>query len=129
MNNYIEVIQKYAVFSGRASRKEYWMFFLMNIIIGGCMGIVIGLIKGFTHLDLTILIHLYTLALLCPNIGVSVRRLHDTNRSGWWMLVGLVPLIGPIIVLVFMANEGTPADNNFGPNPNANAITMSTKAW
>jgi uncharacterized membrane protein YhaH (DUF805 family) len=129
MNYYVDVIRKYAVFSGRAPRKEYWMFFLCNMIVAVVIAFPIGLLKGFAHIDLTIIVHLYTLALLCPGIAVAMRRLHDTNRSGLWMLLSLIPLVGPIILLVFMASEGTPGDNNFGPNPKAIATTSVMRQW
>ncbi len=112
MNWYIEVLKKYAVFSGRARRKEYWMFFLFNIIIS----FVLGFIEGLAGLP-GALSGLYSLAVLIPGIAVSVRRLHDTNRSGWWLLIGLVPFIGAIVLLIFMLQDGQPGDNRYGPNP------------
>jgi uncharacterized membrane protein YhaH (DUF805 family) len=123
MNTYLQVLQKYAVFGGRAPRNEYWMFFLFNILIAMGIGLFCGVLKGLAHVDLTFLIHLYSLALLCPGLAVGIRRLHDTNRSGWWMLLSGIPLIGSIILLVFMCQDSTPADNNFGPNPKA--VTMN----
>ncbi len=114
MNWYLEVIQKYAVFDGRARRKEYWMFFLFNIIIA----IVLSIIEGSVGSP-GILSTLYSLAVLLPSIGVSIRRLHDTGRTGWWLLIGLIPLLGLIILLVFMAQEGEAGENQYGPNPKA----------
>jgi len=112
MNWYLEVLKKYAVFGGRARRKEYWMFFLFNIIIAFVLGFVEGLAGGPGIVGM-----LYSLAVLIPGIAVSVRRLHDTGRSGWWLLIGLVPLIGAIVLLVFMVQDSNPGENQYGANP------------
>ncbi len=112
MNWYFEVLKKYIVFSGRASRKEYWMFFLFNIIIVFVLGFIEGLIGNFGIVGI-----LYSLAVLLPSLAVSVRRLHDTDRSGWWLLVALVPLIGSIALLVFMVQDSTTGRNQYGANP------------
>jgi len=111
MDWYLRVLKKYAVFSGRARRKEYWMFFLFHLIIS----FVIGFTEGFLGSSGVVGI-LYSLAVLIPTIAVSVRRLHDTGRSGWWLLIGLIPLIGAIVLLVFMVQEGKNAQNDFGQN-------------
>ena len=112
MNWYLEVLKKYAVVSGRARRKEYWMFFLFNIIIVFVLGFIEGLVGGQG-----IISTLYSLAVLIPGIAVSVRRLHDINRSGWWLLIGLVPIIGAIVLLVFMVQDSQPGENQYGRNP------------
>ena len=112
MNWYLEVLKKYAVFSGRARRKEYWMFLLFNIIIGLVLGVLEGLAGGPGVLG-----SIYGLAVLIPGIAVSARRLHDTDRSGWWLLIGLIPLIGAIVLLVFMVQDSQPGENQYGPNP------------
>jgi uncharacterized membrane protein YhaH (DUF805 family) len=111
---YLDGLKQYAVFSGRARRKAYWMFALVNIIIAVVLGIFEGMVGGPGVVGV-----LYCLAVLIPNIAVSIRRLHDTDRSGWWLLIGLIPLIGSIILLVFMAQEGQPGPNQYGPNPKA----------
>lgn len=111
MHWYLEVLKKYAVFTGRARRREYWMFFLVNFIVGLVLA-VIGRV-----LDLEILQYLYSLAVLLPGLGVAVRRLHDTGRSGWWLLISLVPLIGAIVLLVFLVSDSQPDTNQYGPNP------------
>ncbi|WP_435971832.1 DUF805 domain-containing protein [Streptomyces sp. Qhu_M48] len=111
MNWYLDVIKKYAVFSGRARRKEFWMFELFNIIIAIVLA-VIGV-----ALDFSLLSTLYSLAVFLPSLGVTIRRLHDTNRSGWWILIGLIPLVGAIILIVFAATEGDQHENEHGPNP------------
>lgn len=115
MEWYISVIKKYAVFSGRARRKEFWMFLLFNFIIGVIFGIL-GHIPGIGSF-VKILSYVYSLALLIPGIAVCVRRLHDTNRNGLLVLLGLIPLVGAIILIVFAAQEGTPEDNKYGANP------------
>lgn len=117
MNTYVEVLKKYAVFSGRAPRKEYWMFALFNFLIMLGLIIILGLLSGVANMDLTGAAGLYNLAVLVPSIGVSIRRLHDTDRSGWWSLIAFVPFVGGIILLVFMCMDSTPGDNRFGPNP------------
>jgi uncharacterized membrane protein YhaH (DUF805 family) len=120
MNWYLEVLRKYAVFSGRARRKEYWFFVLFNIIaqlllamVDGSLGTVdadsqVGLLGG-----------IYSLLILVPSIAVAVRRLHDTGRSGWWLLIALIPVIGAIVLLVFMVQNSHVDENQYGPNPKA----------
>ncbi|MCC6192867.1 MAG: DUF805 domain-containing protein, partial [Burkholderiales bacterium] len=114
MDWYIGVLKKYAVFEGRARRKEYWMFILFNLIVAAILNTVDwmvgtgGLLGG-----------IYGLAVLIPGIAVTVRRLHDTGRSGWWILIVLVPLVGWIILLIFMVLDSHPGDNQYGPNPKA----------
>lgn len=120
MNLYFQVLKKYAVFSGRARRKEYWYFFLFNFIVE----FVLSFIDGFTgtfskSIGMGLLGGIYTLAVLLPGIAVSVRRLHDTNRSGWWLLIALIPIIGAIVLLVFMVQGSQKGENRYGPNPTA----------
>ena len=112
MNWYLEVLKKYAVFSGRARRKEYWMFFLFNIIIA----IVLGILEGIFGLS-GILTTLYFLAVLIPGIAVSIRRLHDSGRSGWWLLIGFIPVVGAVVLLIFMVLDSKPGENQYGANP------------
>jgi uncharacterized membrane protein YhaH (DUF805 family) len=114
MNWYLQVLQKYAEFNGRARRTEYWMFVLFNFIASA----VLGVVGRIVHLPV-LLSALYSLAVLIPSLAVSVRRLHDTDRSGWWLLVALVPVIGIIVLLVFAFQEGQPGPNQYGPNPKA----------
>ena len=111
MNWYLEVLKKYAVFSGRARRKEYWMFFLFNFIIASVLWGVGGLVGS------QIIGILYDLAILIPSIAVFVRRLHDTGRSGWWWFIALIPLIGWIVLLLYMVEDGNPGQNQYGANP------------
>jgi uncharacterized membrane protein YhaH (DUF805 family) len=112
VNWYLAVLKNYAGFTGRARRTEYWMFFLINLIIVIVLDVIGMVIKVSTLLG-----GIYGLAVLIPSLAVGVRRLHDTGRSGWWLLIGLIPLVGSIILIVFMATEGQPGNNQYGPNP------------
>ncbi len=118
MSWYLAVVRKYAVFAGRARRSEYWYFCLFNVLISLALGTIDGL-SGLFHADagLGVLGGLYGLAVLVPGIAVSVRRLHDTDRSGWWLLLGLVPVVGAIVLLLFTVQEGNSGANRFGGNP------------
>jgi uncharacterized membrane protein YhaH (DUF805 family) len=91
---------------------EYWMFFLFNFIIAFVLGFIEGLAGGPGVLG-----GLYSLAVLLPGLGVSVRRLHDTGRSGWWLFIGLIPLIGAIILLIYMVSDSQEGTNQYGPSP------------
>ena len=126
MHWYIDVLKKYTVFSGRARRKEFWMFFLFSTIISVILAVVDqfmgwqfemgGDIIGF-------LSTLYYLAVVVPYLAVIVRRLHDTGRTGWWMLIAFIPFVGVLILLVFLILQGTRGDNRFGPDPKAETAT------
>ena len=118
MNWYLEVLKQYAVFNGRARRKEYWYFLLFNIIISVILGVIDGVVGSFSpEAGIGLLGGIYALAVFIPGFAVSVRRLHDTNRSGWWLLTLLIPLIGLIVIIVFMATDSTPEENQYGANP------------
>ena len=126
-------IRKYADFSGRARRKEFWLFalliFLIEIVFMALISAVGGqdLLMGYPasasvpmsgSLVAVILIHFaVTLALLVPSLAVTFRRLHDTNRKGWWILLGFIPLIGQLVLFIFYVLDGTPSLNRFGPDP------------
>lgn len=110
MEFYIDALKKYADFSGRARRKEYWMFVLCYFLISIVLGIVDQL------LGTTILSLLFILGMIVPSLSVAARRLHDTGRSGWWQLISLVPLIGIIVLIVFLAQAGG-EENDYGVNP------------
>ncbi|MGB5855916.1 MAG: DUF805 domain-containing protein [Oceanisphaera sp.] len=118
MNWYIQVLKKYAVFTGRARRKEYWFFVLISLIILFILAFIDNA-TGTLNEDrgMGLLGGIYSLAVLLPGLGVSVRRLHDSNRSGWWMLIGFIPILGSIVLLVFMLLGSTPGDNQYGANP------------
>ena len=107
MNWYIEVLKKYTVFTGRAPRTEYWMFTLVSALIA----------IGLSILELRMVIGLYAVAVFLPTIGVSIRRLHDTGRSGWWLLIGVIPFFGTIVLIVFAAQDSHTETNQYGPNP------------
>ncbi|AWZ09222.1 MULTISPECIES: DUF805 domain-containing protein [unclassified Streptomyces] len=114
MHYYTDVLKKYVDFSGRARRQEFWMFFLFNLaalIVVAILDAVIG--------TSPLLYSLYALATFLPNLGLAVRRLHDQGKSGWWVLVGLIPLVGFIWAIVLMATEGQPNPNQYGPSPKA----------
>jgi uncharacterized membrane protein YhaH (DUF805 family) len=119
MNWYLEVLKKYAVFSGRARRREYWMFTLVNFVITILLMIIDGALGLGDRGGMGPLRAVYTLAVLIPGIAVSVRRLHDVGRSGWWLFIALIPCVGGIILLVFMVQDGQPEPNEYGPNPKA----------
>ena len=120
MKWYFAVLNKYAVFSGRASRTEYWMFSLFHLSIAFAL-YFIGISPAGG--DLIVLgLNLYNLAVLIPGIAVTVRRLHDTGRSVWWMLIGMIPVIGIIILLVWTVQDSHPGENKYGPNPKGQEI-------
>ena len=115
MGYYATCLKKYAEFAGRARRKEYWMFVLVNFLIAIAISIgggILGLEEGTAVIS-----GLYSLAVLVPGIAVTVRRLHDTGRSGWWMLIALIPIAGPIAMLIFLCGVSKPGENEYGPNP------------
>ena len=120
MEWYTGVLKKYVEFSGRARRKEYWMFTLISVIISIVLGIVDRLIgTDFNNGSSGVLSSIYSLLVLLPSLAVGVRRLHDTNRSGWWILIGLIPCVGWIILIVFFATEGVAGPNQYGEDPKA----------
>lgn len=104
-------LSKYATFSGRSRRSEYWWFALFNLLVS-LVGAGVDAALGRPLIQFVV-----ALALLLPNLAVLVRRLHDTNRSGWWVLIGLVPLVGSIVLIVFAAQDSQPGTNRFGDSP------------
>ena len=116
MNWYLAVLKQYADFDGRARRSEYWYFVLFNLIVAIVLAVFDVIIAKMTGITVNILGTLYGLAVLIPSVAVSVRRLHDTNRSGWWVLLALVPLVG-LVLIVFLVQDSEPAPNRFGRNP------------
>lgn len=118
MNWYLKVLSHYADFNGRARRKEYWMFVLFNILfafiavlLDNLLGITFGEL-GYGPIYIT-----YALIVFIPGLAVSVRRLHDIGKSGWMILISLIPLIGSIWLIVLMATDSVPGDNEYGKNP------------
>jgi uncharacterized membrane protein YhaH (DUF805 family) len=116
MNLAIECItKKYATFTGRATRKEYWLFILL-IMVAAIIGVVIDIATG-TFDEVTgygLVSGIITLASIIPTFAVAIRRLHDTDRVGWWILLSFVPLIGQIWFIILMCLKGTEGDNRFG---------------
>ncbi len=112
MEWYLKVLKQYADFNGRARRTEFWMFFLFNVIVSIIFTIIDTMLGTYGALS-----GIYGLAILIPALAVSVRRLHDTGKSGWMFLVGLIPVIGFIWLLVLYIMEGTPGENQYGANP------------
>jgi uncharacterized membrane protein YhaH (DUF805 family) len=118
MNWYLQVLMRYGVFHGRARRKEYWYFVLFSTLISALLTIIDSVTGTFSAAtEVGLLSGIYLLATLVPSLAVTVRRLHDTNRSGWWLLIVAVPLIGVIILIVFLAFDGSPEINGYGANP------------
>ncbi len=120
MKYYFEAFKKYAVFSGRSTRSEYWFFLLFNLLAAIIIGLISGIIGAILGLDTettTGLADLYILVALLPWLALNARRLHDIGLSGWWILISLVPLLGPIAMLVLCAQDSQPGPNRFGPNP------------
>ena len=114
MDWYLNVIRKYTVFSGRASREEFWYFLLINILVSIAVGFVDRFMGWGNTSDAGLLGGLYSLFIFLPSLAVVVRRLHDTGRSGWWALIMIIPLLGWVALLVMMAFPGKP-DNEYGP--------------
>jgi uncharacterized membrane protein YhaH (DUF805 family) len=119
MNYFIDCLtKKYACFSGRARRQEYWLFALFNIIAGIIIGVIAGVLVSVTNVTaFAYLGSIYNLAVLIPGLAVLFRRLHDTGRSGWWWLLSFIPIIGWIVLIVFCCLDSQPGDNQYGPNP------------
>lgn len=107
------IMQNYCNFDGRASRSEYWWYVLFNTLLGFAIGIVF--VWSETMMD--IVSGVAGLALLLPGLGLAVRRLHDIGKSGWWLLIGLIPLIGAIILLIWYCKESQMQPNEYGPVP------------
>ena len=117
MNWYLEVWRKYAVFQGRAERQEYWYFILFHILVTIGLMIIDGITGTLGAAGMGVLTTLYSLAIMIPGIAVAVRRLHDTDRTGWWVLLGFIPVIGGTILVVLLVFDGTRGENRYGPDP------------
>ncbi len=129
MNWFMTALRNYAVFSGRSRRSEYWYFGLFYLILYAVCAIVDGIAGSFDRASgIGLLTAVLTLALLLPSLSVSVRRLHDTGRSGWWLLLALIPLVGLIVLIVFFVQDSEAGANRFGANPKAPAHVRSVGA-
>jgi uncharacterized membrane protein YhaH (DUF805 family) len=115
MDWYLTALKQYATFSGRARRKEYWMFYLFNCIAFAVLSLVDGFLTSLVGFGG--LVALYWLATLIPTIAVSVRRLHDVGKSGWWIFITLVPLVGIFWFLYYLVIDGNEGSNEYGANP------------
>jgi uncharacterized membrane protein YhaH (DUF805 family) len=109
---FLKALKNYVGFQGRARRKEYWMFTLISVIIS----IVLSIIESFAGIP-SILTGIFSLAILLPSLAVTIRRLHDIGKSGWWILIGLIPFIGAIVLLIFACLDSQENDNQYGSNP------------
>jgi len=118
MEWYLTVIkERYAQFTGRAGRAEFWTFTLVNFAISMVLNFIGFLGLGFISSIAAGIGSIYGLAVLIPGIAVAIRRLHDTDKSGWYLLLGLIPVIGTIGLIYLLAQESNPDENQFGPNP------------
>jgi uncharacterized membrane protein YhaH (DUF805 family) len=119
MNWFLEVLtKKYATFEGRARRSEYWyfmLFYFLAVVVLSFIDVFAGMYNE--EYGLGLLSTLFMIATILPSLAVTVRRLHDTNRSGWWVLLNLIPIVGVLVVLVFTVLDSQPGTNRFGPNP------------
>jgi len=119
MQWYLKALRQYADFKGRAQRKEYWMFTLFNLIIM----VVLQLVGGGGEGGLgDVLSGIYSLGVLLPSVGVTVRRLHDIGKPGWWALLMIVPIIGALVLIYFAVQDSQEGSNEYGPNPKALAV-------
>jgi uncharacterized membrane protein YhaH (DUF805 family) len=117
MDWYLKALRQYAEFEGRARRKEYWMFVLVNLLIGCGLAVLDSVLHWTTSLGYGRLSGFYELAMLVPSLAVGARRLHDIGRSGWWQLIVLVPFAGVIVLIVFFAIDGQAGSNEYGADP------------
>ncbi len=122
MNYFFAALKKYADFSGRARRKEYWMFILFYSLFAIAAGIIDAIIMASAGIYFTPLLTLFSLAMIIPSLAISVRRMHDISKSGAMILIPFVPIIGTIWYLILTVTEGTVGDNQYGPDPKANSI-------
>ncbi|KJG12401.1 membrane protein [Photobacterium iliopiscarium] len=121
MNWYFAVIRKYAQFQGRARRKEFWFFTLINAFISLACSLIDTTLQLPTLMEgYGVLAALYAAFAFIPTVAVTVRRLHDQNRTGWWALIMLVPIVGILVLLYFMVQDSTKGNNRFGSNPKQN---------
>jgi uncharacterized membrane protein YhaH (DUF805 family) len=122
MDWYLKVLKNYAGFSGRARRTEYWMFALVNVVVAIVLAGLSQVLKDSALGTVFMVLYVaYALAVIVPGLAVTWRRLHDTGRSGAWYFIALIPVVGPIVLLVFLATAGHVGDNPYGADPKAQA--------
>ncbi len=117
MKWYLQALRKYAVFKGRARRREYWIFELMNSAIVLALFVMAVALGKAGYPYFLSLPFIYLVATMIPSLSSSIRRLHDTNRSGWWLFISMLPVVGPFILLRITLMDSDPGENRFGPNP------------
>jgi uncharacterized membrane protein YhaH (DUF805 family) len=118
MDWFVTGLKRYAVFRGRAGRPEYWYFTLIYFLVSVLLAVLDAIAGNFDfNSGIGLLSGIFALALVLPVLAVTARRLHDTGRSGWWMLIMLIPLVGAIVLLVFTVQAGTPGENAYGLGP------------
>ncbi len=118
MSWFLLALKKYATFRGRSRRSEYWFFVLFYLLIAVALAVLDVLLGTFSEDDgLGLFSGLFALAMLLPTLAVGVRRLHDIGRTGWWLLIAFVPIVGPIVLIVFAVKDSEPGTNAYGPNP------------
>ena len=134
MNLMFQPLRKYADFQGRARRSEFWLFWLFTFVVGFVLQMIGGMMGGAADPSnpaamysspAGIVLLLFYLAILIPSIAVAIRRLHDTNRSGWWLLIALIPFIGALVLLVFYVLPGTVGPNKFGEDPKGETAAVA----
>lgn len=123
MNYYFDVLKKYTQFDGRSGRAEYWYFFLFNILIS----IGIHSVAALLNPALVYLGTIYSIGVFLPSLAVGFRRLHDTGKSAWWILISLIPIIGALVLLFFLIQKGDVGENKYGADPKGKPTpTMSS---
>jgi len=119
MNWYMQPLKKYAAFNGRARRREYWTFMIINDIIVFLLSLFEGIAGIAPNTDYSVLAIIFSLFVLIPSLAVSVRRLHDVGRNGLWLLIVFIPVIGVVALLIFYLLDSQAETNDYGPSPKA----------
>jgi uncharacterized membrane protein YhaH (DUF805 family) len=129
---FVEAVQscfrQYVGFTGRARRSEYWWFVLFGVLVSivtGLLDVMLGTMNDDTNVG--VIGTIASLALILPSLAVAIRRLHDTSRTGWWILIGLIPIVGWIILIVFYVQDSHP-DNEYGRSPKAGVAPQAGAA-
>ena len=127
MNWWLTAIKKYADFSGRARRTEYWMFILFNLMFAIVAIVFDSILRSASEEPGYGLFYaLFSLAIVVPTWTVTVRRLHDVGKSGWWIFISLIPIIGGIWLFILTVSDSQPGDNQYGPNPKMNLVQIQS---